>query len=291
MSYNFSFADNISYGAQDVNKITSRLVTSGVEDSFEDGVAYNLSGLNEAGTLVYTSGVVSETILTLKVTAGNTQNTILINPGTAFFNDGSVIEIEAGGHELSYTPGVKNYVYLKNDLISTNTSYPVCSEDAPTGDFVYLAEISENGKISDKRTYAKGKLPGYQSNDNYRMVIKDYVYLEGKSTVSKTYDIGNNNFKFLMVRNEGVLNSYETVNYGLGLYDFETGKYISLANMRWGEAYVKTNGLWIRKNSSHYDAPKNWVDVTISFENGQLTLNFFNGYEEIDSVPFELYLF
>ena len=37
MSYKFGFADNETYNAADVNKITSRLVTSGVSDPFENG--------------------------------------------------------------------------------------------------------------------------------------------------------------------------------------------------------------------------------------------------------------
>ena len=51
MSYSFSFCDNAVYSAADVNKITSRLVTSGIEDPFTDGVPYNLSAFNDALSL------------------------------------------------------------------------------------------------------------------------------------------------------------------------------------------------------------------------------------------------
>ena len=115
MSYKFSFADNMVYSASDINEITKRLVTSGIEDSFTDGVAYNVSRFNEAGKLLYTSGVVPENCFTLKVIkASDTE--VLINPGLAFFNDGATIEIEAGGEILPFVSGSKNYVYLKNDL-------------------------------------------------------------------------------------------------------------------------------------------------------------------------------
>ena len=40
MSYKYSFADNETYNAADVNKITSRLVSSGVSDPFENGKPY-----------------------------------------------------------------------------------------------------------------------------------------------------------------------------------------------------------------------------------------------------------
>ena len=142
MSYKYSFADNEIYSADDVNKITKRLVSSGIEDSFADGVAYNVSKFNEAGKLLHTSGVVPESCLTLKVTHLG-ENTVLINPGIAFFDDGSVIEINDGGEELTYTEGVVNYVYLKNNLESANISYPCCTPDEPEGDYVLLATIDE----------------------------------------------------------------------------------------------------------------------------------------------------
>ncbi|MBQ3181751.1 MAG: hypothetical protein IJB50_03230, partial [Clostridia bacterium] len=140
MSYKFTFADNEVYTATDVNNITKRLVTAGVEDSFSDGVAYNVSKFNEAtGKLLYTSGTVPESCNSLKVEKSS-DSEILINPGCAFFKDGAVIEIEAGGETLPYVSGSKNYVYLQNDLTNTNKCYPACSVDLPTGDYVMLAE-------------------------------------------------------------------------------------------------------------------------------------------------------
>ena len=162
MSYKFSFADNAIYSATDVNNITKRLVTSGISDSFVDGTAYNVSQFNEAGKLLYTSGTVPESCLSLKVVKYS-DTEILINPGVAFFDDGSVIEIEDGGEIMAYVAGAVNYVYLKNDLLASNVAYPYCGTKEPEGDCVLLAEINIYGTITDKRTYAHGKLPGYQS--------------------------------------------------------------------------------------------------------------------------------
>ena len=67
-----------------------------------------------------------ETVSALKVVSAG-DGKVFINPGTAFFADGAVIEVEAGGHELDIVSGVKNYVYLKNDLVASNTCCPVCS--------------------------------------------------------------------------------------------------------------------------------------------------------------------
>lgn len=259
MSYNFSFADNAVYSAADVNKITSRLVTAGVEDPFTDGVPYNLSAINEAGTLIYTEGVVPETVNTLKVTRGTEEGTVLINPGTAFFADGSVIEIESGGETLSYTAGMKHYVYLKNDLVNTNTSYPVCSAEEPAGDFVLLAEVAEDGAITDKRTYARGKLPGYASNSGYPTNITDtvdisdyerYTYESGSTTIltgiykgTKTYNIGNNNYRYVLSYIEP---RSSTDNYScLGFYNLTDGSCVSFAGNDSRSCYDMRDGLYL----------------------------------------------
>lgn len=292
MAYNFSFADNGIYGAEDLNKITSRLVSSGVEDSFTDGVPYNLSSLNESGTLLYSNGAVPESVFTLKVVSGNSDNTVLINPGTAFFNDGSVIEIEAGGHELEFTVGAKNYVYLKNDLVTSNTSYPVCSVESPSGDFIPLAEIEENGTITDKRIYAKGKLPGYASNANTFLTITDsVVMIDGIAEKTKTYDVGNNNFHFLVFHVQGKKDSYHLYNSFLGIYNFETGEYMSF------NSEDSSNG-WIFHSITDliiYQDPKQegsyFARATVSLEDGKLTLNISYTNNDIWSFPIKMYLF
>ncbi len=230
MSYKFSFADNATYNATDINSITKRLVTGGVGDSFENGVAYNVSKFNEAGKLLYTSGVVPETCLTLRVDKVS-DTEILINPGNAFFNDGAVIEIEAGGETLSYISGKKNYVYLKNELVDKNICYPYCGIDEPTGDYVLLAEIDENGVISDKRTYARGRLPGYQSVAGNVLVIDETVETVAETnsntlTGSATFDIGSNNYEYILVYTPFVYpGTYDPTLPNLGIYDIAKGTY------------------------------------------------------------------
>ena len=275
MSYTFSFADNGVYSAADVNKITSRLVTSGIEDPFTDGVPYNLSALNEAGTLLYTDGVVPETVNTLKVTRTAEEGTIFIYPGTAFFSDGSVIEIEAGGETLAYTPGAVHYVYLKNDLINSNTSYPACTQEAPTGIYVMLAEISETGEITDKRTYARGKLPGYASCADCVMQITDSVTIKkGNMSQQKTYDIGDNKYRFLVLYQEGITyldnGAYEHSNYVLGIYSFETGKLFSFSNLSTGITWLSHEEFCLGRDGQAY------INAKVSYADGRLTLDITN---------------
>lgn len=244
MSYKYSFADNAVYSADDVNKITKRLVTAGIEDSFENGVAYNVSKFNEVGKQVYTSGVVPESCQTLKVTSFG-EGKILINPGLAFFDDGSVIEIEAGGEELAYTKDMVNYVYLKNDLESANISFPFCATEEPEGDFVLLAIIDEKGNITDKRKYAQGKLPGYQSlalgalyiNENVELEITNNHLAEGIAE----FDVGSNNFKHIFsVGKSDLYGQYETMT----VYNVEDGSIISFVRKNAEECFFDMDEMY-----------------------------------------------
>lgn len=279
MAYKYSFADNEVYGASDLNAITKRLVTSGVEDNFADGVAYNMSNINEMGKVIYTQGVVPEDNLTLKVVASS-DGKILINPGTAFFEDGSVIEIEDGGEELSYTKGAINYVYLKNDLINTNASYPCCATDAPEGDYVMLAEIDASGNITDKRTYAKGKLPGYQSVAENTMILNERIYLENTTpyrqyslSCSTTFDIGENNFEYILAYEK----SNSETHPCLGIYDIVSHSYLGFhcVNSSYS-ASASTDSLYIQDYNS---SGRRYTYITFALDNGKLTVTL-NTYDE-----------
>ncbi len=279
MAYKYSFADNEIYGASDINAITKRLVTSGVEDSFTDGVAYNASRFNDAGKLLYTSGAVPESYLSLKVEdAGDGK--ILINPGKAFFDDGAVIEIEEGGETLPYVSGSKNYVYLKNDLINTNRCYPCCTVAEPEGDYVLLAEIDANGAITDKRTYARGKLPGYQSVAERVLVIDETVskvaeasekYLRG----SVTFDIGNNNYEYILVMTpyKGSTSNMPCI----GVYNIVDKTYLCYSGTDVSSVnYAPTKGAYsANKVTSHTDVNHDdYTELTFSVEDGKLTVNY-----------------
>ncbi|MBO5930457.1 MAG: hypothetical protein J6Q27_04095, partial [Clostridia bacterium] len=273
-------------------------VTSGVADSFENGVAYNASCLNALGEQLYTKGVVPETITTLKVTADADSQTVLIHPGMAFFADGAVMEITEGGHTLSFAPGEKHYVYLKNDLARANTCYPACEKDAPDGDFVLLAEILEDGTTKDARTYAKGKLPGYQSNGPV-LKIEDVAIKEYQSTENeevRTYEVGNNGYRFLLaVQDE---NGGGEGNKVLSLYSFETGSCLSC----YGGFVIQPNneietivdGRFHRQSGfyiCHQNFPEEVLIATdISLVDGVLSFTLLKGGLR-DPVPFALYLF
>lgn len=278
MAYKYSFADNEIYSAEDLNAITRRLVTSGIEDSFTDGVAYNVSRFNEQGKLLYTSGIVPENCMTLKVAADG-EGKILINPGKAFFDDGAFIEIEAGGESLSYVSEARNYVYLKNDLLNSNVCYPCCTTDEPTGDYVLLAEIDETGVISDKRAYAKGRLPGYQSVVGNVMRLKETITIKNEDTNTRTikgsasFDLGANDFEYILAyreyepRKETYGPTYGTC---LGIYDIANDHY---RNFNTNDATENDEKLTIQRIHQEYYQFHRYVYATFELENNILTVS------------------
>ena len=305
MSYRFTFADNEIYTATDVNAITKRLVTSGVADSFSDGVAYNVSEFNELGKLLYKSGVVSEDCNTLKVKKIS-DTEILINPGTAFFDDGAVIEIEAGGEVLSFVSGSRNYVYLKNDLIEKNTCYPVCSVSEPSGNYVLLCEIDEAGKIEDKRIYAKGKLPGYQSYAGNVLRLREYIEMvqdENSSKMcsgTKQFDIGNNSFEYILSYVKVGDNAGNYTYPCLGIYDIANGAYLGFgcnidkrsddgsSHYYYEAGNAIEESLYIHRYNGHH------AEAKFELENGKLNVtvqSHYTGYTMPNGYYVDLILF
>lgn len=240
MSYTFTFMDNATYGASDVNAALAQLVTSGIADPFTDGVPYNASKLNEIVHGMALPGVVPETDTTCKCTIDTDAKTVHIAAGTAFFNDGSRITFDIEGETLPYTEGVKQYVYLLA-APEENRNYPVCSAAEPSGDYVMLAEISADGTLTDKRTYAKGKVPGYQSDYNMgKKIVQEAITenFDGRATRTHTISTGLSNIRFAALstnpgRMAGVYDSTaNTDGKMLFLYDRVSG-----GGLGWYEYY------------------------------------------------------
>ncbi len=290
MAYSFSFADNVTYAASDVNAITKRLVSGGVADPFSDGTPYNLTQFNETGMLLYSSGVVAEDVLTLKVTVSGNEATI--NPGTAFFSDGATITIEAGGHKLGLVEGAVNYVYLKNDLVASNECYPTVSTEEPTGIYVMLAEVS-GGTVTDKRVYAMGKVAGYASCANYTMLIQDTVEVKNGAIQDKVYRIGDSGYRMLVAQYSEERGDTGGGSAVVSTYNFADSSYLSVGYAGGdGWRYDDRLEVWRKNDTSIY------VKVTEAEAQGvkQITLAFtYNSHgssaEPPNSFPITLYLF
>lgn len=227
MAYKFSFADNVVYGAEDINAIVNRLVTGGVAEVCYDGESYNTSDLNAITAYIATYGARDVSSTTLQVVKTG-EGSIKVLSGCAFMNDGASVEVDSEGVDLTYTEGQTNYVYIKNNLDATNSIDFVCSLSEGTGDIVPLATISADGTITDTRVYCRGKLAGYQSTAGLPKEIEVAYSISANIYGSKqtvTVDMGG--LSYGKIFNLTARESDSTPAQPIGFYDISTDTYVS----------------------------------------------------------------
>jgi len=230
MAYKYSFADNTVYGAEDINSVINRVVTGGVAEVFYDGESYNTSDLNAITGYIATYGVRDAASSTLKVVKLD-EGRVKVLSGSAFMNDGACVEVDAEGVELDYTEGQTNYIYIENNLDSTNTIDFVCSLTEGSGDIVPLATISSDGVITDTRVYCRGRLAGYQSTAGLAKIIEvPYSITANNMGVSQTVtvDMGGLGYSRIVNMTSSMLADNDGYRYGVGYYDINTDEYVSV---------------------------------------------------------------
>lgn len=205
-NYKYTFFDNQLIGVDQLNEITKRLVSGGISSVYS-GADFNVSEINNSNMAILTGGVVPGNDMNLKVSAMG-GGKYLINKGLCFFDDGTSMEVLSSGEEISVPSGSKRYVYLTSDKNQMKCYPEVLSEEKKSGQFVCLAIVNSDGSITDKRTYAKGKVPGfYASTENLQVnVSQEFSRADVTRSMTIEVPVGNGNFKHLLI--EGTLNRY-----------------------------------------------------------------------------------
>lgn len=215
MAYTFGFADNTGYGASDINNVISKVVTAGVADVFFDGLNYNTSDLNKIAQTMATSGILYGKGAGMKAVK-HSDARVMITAGSAFMADGATVTVDNDGVILEYIQGQKNYVYIQNNLLANNTIDIVCKLTSGGSDSVPLAEISEEGEITDTRVFCKGKLPGYQSDMNQTKILEvPFSITANCSGVSQTVTIDLGGYGYSRIVN--ITRPVNNMAYGVGM--------------------------------------------------------------------------
>ena len=198
-NYKFGFFDNQLIGVDNLNEITSRLVSGGISAVYS-GVDFNVSDINNSNKAVLTGGVVPESDLSLKVTSLG-DGYYLINPGLCFFDNGTTMEILSGGERVSVLYGTTRYIYLVSDANKMECFVEVAEKEKQSGEFVLLAVVNADGTITDKRAYAKGRVPGfYASSEGMSINISEtYRGVRIFSGENLEIPVGEGNFKHLLI--------------------------------------------------------------------------------------------
>lgn len=260
-NFKYTFFDNQTVGVDHLNEITKRLVSGGISAVFS-GADFSVYDINDLNKAVLTGGVVPGSDLNLKVTTLG-GGRYLINPGICFFNDGTCMEVLSGGEEISVLSGTKRYVYLVSDFNKMACFIEVLESEKQTGEFVLLGIINEDGSITDKRIYAKGKVPGFYSSSEGREINISETYDVVEISVGKDVEvpIGTGEFKHLLIVSEGAMfycefeNGVSKNQYGRATYQASDGRFYLFYN----------------------SAGAVECDVNVKIENGKLIIRPVNG--------------
>jgi len=185
--------DNEVYSAQDINQRFSDFLSEGV---ILAGSGNILADLNSATEEVVSSGVVADSCAVVKDGGG-----YKISSGTCLMQDGSAIVFDDEGYRIQVEPYVHCYVYFKRNEPENRIDI-VVSATAGDGDFVPVAEITDNGDIFDRRKYAQLKVNTCQAG-TLRNLSKEFYYKDGYK--GEVFDLSNGNFSYIIIW-KGTLN-------------------------------------------------------------------------------------
>ena len=230
MGLTYSFMDNSSYGADDINKVFSKLTTQGVSlFNYSDG-DNPLISLNEAVSNFVNPGIENFNPEACKVlyTPSEKENTFgnfNILRGNAFMYDGAIITVDDDGYDISdevriirQTSENDIYVYFYRNVPNNSVDVCVTVDDSLINakETVILAKISGSDNVFDMRRFATTKVAPCSANvvifgetngfDLYRtdtgrkrlrMVIKDVFpgakYVSNYSTVIPIQEVETEN--------------------------------------------------------------------------------------------------
>ena len=166
MSVRYSFMDNASYGAEDINYALSRLTTQGVSlFQYSDG-DNPLIALNDAVAAMASPGVEYYNTDACLLTYDSANSLFKILPGTAFMADGSFITIEDDAYNITdavtnlrKTEDGKLYVYFYRNVPMNCIEIRVEATEIPTDENALpIGEILPNNKVFDLRKIARAKI-------------------------------------------------------------------------------------------------------------------------------------
>lgn len=152
----YSFMDNVTYGADDVNAAFAKLTTKGVTLYKDNTSETAANALNNAFAQYTTRGVELYNPNACKV-IGTREGVLTVLEGTAIMGNGAMVSVTER-EVITYSTKIKNqYVYF-----DTNTAYNridlIVSETEPTGtNYVMLAKLYYS-TVTDARMFAQTKL-------------------------------------------------------------------------------------------------------------------------------------
>lgn len=265
-NYKYTFFDNQLVGVDELNEITSRLVSGGVSAVYS-GADFDVYEINNSNHALLCGGVVPESDSNLKITAlGNGK--YLINQGLCFFDDGTSMEVFAGGEEISVPLGTGKYVYLVSDKNQMKCYVEMTDSEKQSGVFQLLGFVDTSGAVSDRRTYARGKIPGIYSSNAGKILSISVSYGKNNPITAGNLEIpvGEGNFSHLCITSQ-------VENGSLFFCDFEDGVAKNQIGLPYSSATNNRFYLYYGNREGCAEGDKN-----IKLENGKLIIPLYRAW-------------
>ncbi len=196
MGYKSSFLDNETYGAEDVSRIFSHIVSDGVIAYPENTTL--VDALNEMTAEITSEGVGDYTGLLVT----KTENGIRVGEGVGFFKSGVAVEVDVEGAELEIESTSSVYVYFIAEPDFNRVRLCV-SELPPEGDVLMLAEVLADGSVIDMREFARCKIIPPTVNYYHDFSVTHQMfgeYNERNENNTTYYRMPHGGFRYMILR-------------------------------------------------------------------------------------------
>ena len=197
MAYTVDFLDNNQVTAAQLNAIR-REAGGEVSADFAANTEYMTSKLNDIRKGILSEGVKTGCGCSLDESGVN----IRIGAGACCFGTGMYLEIDAEGVSVPRGSAGTTYVYLYAST-AANAAAPVAVQEEKAGaGYVPLCEVSEDGIITDRRSWCQALIPLAASSRVVQTVPEQVYQSPGKSEFVKQTEITlqNKGYSYILAR-------------------------------------------------------------------------------------------
>lgn len=266
MGYIVNFTDNQLVTAEYLNSVTSEL--GGGVGAFSDDMVYGVDDLNGISSALVTKGVSRG--CELSVADGR----VTIGAGSLFMSAGRRVEVDSEGVVLDYTEGSLNYVWFSYDAVTGFTA-PCCTTEAPSGDdYVVLGQVTAEGEVSGRKDLAVMKNPflGLHGSESF---VKG-LYWDGTTEEKLLWELTPSDvgYQHVIVSSPGVTGRSPAVNSFCGFADLSAGTAFSVlgsyvyGNAEAGRSYASENGEVLAALAVKTSVADRYYAVYLRFELG-----------------------
>lgn len=229
-----TFLNNQEVTAEELNNIAIDLGYADYSYFPEEPPQSAVSALNQITADLTGAGILQ---IGNKCSVAITGQRLIVQDGVCVFASGAKKRLE-NAVTVDFIDGGTNYLYFLNN-ISGNTISLINSLTAPiTGDFVMLAEISEDKIVRQRRSFSRAKINklglNLSTDTVFTQTDMEYFADEKMCIIGQVQDVELSKYNYAIM-----YDSPETEGKSIGVFDLENNdfvvkKYYRSANLSYG---------------------------------------------------------